>query len=153
MIRHGPSAPLVGNCLLLNVASAKSVLFWAAASRSKPFCYYLLKSYIPNSGSGQSNMDFSVAPWGGGGCLKANETVAAAGSGRLDDIRMKKGTILNPGGWFNSSTAAINRQGVLQKGYVQWGHCADVCVARAKRSLFIHGKQLYSVVVFQTVGR
>ena len=29
--------------------------------------------------SGQSNMDFSVAPWGAGGCLAANETVAAAG--------------------------------------------------------------------------
>ena len=53
--------------------------------------------------SGQSNMDFSVAPWGGGGCLDANATVAAAASGKLDDIRLKKST----GSWFNSSTPGM----------------------------------------------
>jgi hypothetical protein len=34
--------------------------------------------------SGQSNMDFSVAPWGGGGCLDANATVAAAAAGKYN---------------------------------------------------------------------
>ena len=58
-------------------------------------------------------MDFSVAPWGGGGCLEANATVAAAGSGKLDDIRLKKSI----GGWFNSSAPGMNRQGVMQPGY------------------------------------
>ena len=58
--------------------------------------------------SGQSNMDFSVAHWGGGGCLDANETVAAAASGKLDDIRLKKTTSSSGimGSWFNSSAAA-----------------------------------------------
>ena len=50
-------------------------------------------------------MDFSVAPWGGGGCLDANQTVAAAGSGKFDDIRLKKSV----GGWFNSSAAGSPR--------------------------------------------
>ena len=35
--------------------------------------------------SGQSNMDFSVAPWAAGGCLDANETVAAAAAGKYND--------------------------------------------------------------------
>eukprot|EP00729_Bicosta_minor_P016387 gene16387-1736_t len=58
--------------------------------------------------SGQSNMDFSVAPWGGGGCLDANATVAAAASGKLDDIRLKKST----GSWFNSSTPGMIKKNV-----------------------------------------
>ena len=58
--------------------------------------------------SGQSNMDFSVAPWGGGGCLDANATVAAAASGKLDDIRIKKTDSSSGimGSWYNSSANA-----------------------------------------------
>ena len=50
----------------------------------------------------QSNMDFSVAPWGGGGCLGANETVAAAATGKYNDVRLMHGY----GRWFNSSLNA-----------------------------------------------
>ena len=58
--------------------------------------------------SGQSNMDFSVAPWGRGGCLDANATVAAAASGMLDDIRIKKTDSSSGimGSWYNSSANA-----------------------------------------------
>ena len=52
--------------------------------------------------SGQSNMDFSVAPWGEGGCLDANETVAAAAAGEYDDIRLMHG-FSSSKLWFNSS--------------------------------------------------
>lgn len=76
--------------------------------------------------SGQSNMDFSVAPWGGGGCLVANQTVAEAASGKLDDIRLKKAT----GNWFNSSTAGKNKQGVMQSGYAV-GQFSAVCYLTA----------------------
>lgn len=76
--------------------------------------------------SGQSNMDFSVAPWGGGGCLDANATVAAAGSGKFDDIRLKKSV----GNWFNSSLAGKNKQGVMQPGYVV-GQFSAVCYLTA----------------------
>jgi hypothetical protein len=76
--------------------------------------------------SGQSNMDFSVAPWGGGGCLDANETVAEAASGKMDDIRLKKSV----GGWFNSSTAGKNKQGAMQKGYAV-GQFSAVCYLTA----------------------
>ena len=77
--------------------------------------------------SGQSNMDFSVAPWGGGGCLDANETVAAAASGSLDDIRLKKST----GNWFNSSAAGKNKQtGEMQPGYLV-GQFSAVCYLTA----------------------
>ena len=68
-------------------------------------------------------MDFSVAPWGGGGCLEANATVAAAGSGKLDDIRLKKSI----GGWFNSSAPGMNRQGVMQPGYNVGAFSAVCC--------------------------
>ena len=47
-------------------------------------------------------MDFSVAPWGGGGCLDANQTVAAAAAGKYNDVRLMHGY----GRWFNSSVNA-----------------------------------------------
>ena len=76
--------------------------------------------------SGQSNMDFSVAPWGGGGCLEANATVAAAASGKFDDIRLKKSV----GSWFNSSAPGTNTHGVAQPGYLV-GQFSAVCYLTA----------------------
>lgn len=55
--------------------------------------------------SGQSNMDFSVAASGGGGCFAQNETVALAASGKYDDIRLMHGGAAN-GHWWNASSNA-----------------------------------------------
>lgn len=72
-------------------------------------------------------MDFSVAPWGGGGCLDANETVAAAASGKFDDIRLKKST----GGWFNSSAAGSPRGSTTPIPGYQVGQFSAVCYLSA----------------------
>ncbi len=53
--------------------------------------------------SGQSNMDFSVAASGGGGCFAQNETVALAASGKYNDIRLMHGGAAN-GHWWNASS-------------------------------------------------
>ena len=55
--------------------------------------------------SGQSNMDFSVAASGGGGCFAQNETVALAASGKYNDIRLMHGGAAN-GHWWNASSNA-----------------------------------------------
>lgn len=66
------------------------------------------------------------SPSTGGGCLEANATVAAAASGKFDDIRLKHST----GVWFNSSKPGMNKQGVLQPGY-NVGSYSAVCYLTA----------------------